>query len=165
MKEIDILKHELENIDKDILAKDISEEVYNLVSLLNRRIFVNKKIHKIQWDNLTELEREDKRIADFQVTKLYFEKFKDEILNKYEYKKTYINFLDKIKIINGDELQNRSIIKVLISVLNSTEFVNISESVCIKTIMSELKKSYEVDKNVKDVIVIYEKLILIPYEI
>lgn len=165
MKEIEILKQELVNIDKDILAKDISEEVYDLVSLLNRRVFVNKKIHKIQWDNLTELEREDKRSADFQVTKLYFEKFKDEILNKYEYKKTYINFLDKIKTINVDEIQHRSIIKVLISVLNSTEFVNILESTCIKIIMSELKKSYEVDKNVRDVIVIYEKLILIPYEI
>lgn len=87
MEEIKILQQELVNIDKDILANDISEKIYDLVSLLNKRVLVNKKIRKIQWDNLTELEKENKRIPDFQVTKLYFEKFKDEISNKYEYKK------------------------------------------------------------------------------
>lgn len=149
MEEIKILQQELVNIDKDILANDISEEIYDLVSLLNKRVLVNKKIRKIQWDNLTELEKENKRIADFQVTKLYFEKFKDEISNKYEYKKNYIIFLDKIKAINLEGIQDSIIIKVLISVLNSTEYLNISESECVKIIMSELKKHYELDEMLK----------------
>lgn len=80
-------------------------------------------------------------------------------------KKKYIIFLDKIKAINLDGIQDSIIIKVLISVLNSTEYLNISESECVKIIIIELKKHYELDENVKDIIVIYENLILIPYEI
>lgn len=163
METIETLQQELLKVENDISNKEIANETYELMTLLNRRVALGKKIQRLKWNNLSDVLKEKERYSDFNTTKAYFEKYPDDVSNKYKYKKEYINFLREAKVLATDENPAGILCKVLIFVLNSVEYMNINESSCVKSIIEQLKLCAPIEAN--ELINIYQKIYSIPFEL
>ena len=163
MNTLEKFKEELKNIEREISDMVISDELYRLMALFNRRVLIGNKIAKYNWDQLDLIEKEKKREADFNKTKQFFEKFQDELANKYNYKKEYINFYKEVKRLYLLDSSNRKFYEIILKVLNTKDYINIMEQVCICSIIEQIQLEETIES--KDLVNIFNKISQIPYEL
>jgi chorismate mutase len=163
MDTLDNLKKEIEKVEKEISNRKVSDEVYELIALLNKRVILGKKIHQYKWNSLDLKTKEKRRDMDLNVTKAYAEKYPEDTLNKFNYKKEYIEFLMEAKKLSLQELSVSSFCGMLVEILNSNEYINISGHICIELIMKYINLNSNTEtQNLND---IYRRITKIPYEL
>lgn len=163
MNTLEKFKEELRSIELEISDMVITDELYKLMTLLNRRVLISNKIAEYNWDKLDLIEKEKKREADFNATKRYFEKFQDELANKYNYKREYINFYKEVKRLSLLDSPNKKFYILILKVLNAKDYINIIEQVCICSIIEQIQLDETIES--KDLIASFNKLAHIPFEL
>ena len=154
---------ELEIIESEISTKEISNEIYSLISLLNKRVLLGKKISQYKWDKLEQSEKEKERESDFNTTKAYFEKFQDEVANKFNYKREYLDFYFEAKRLSSLESSKKNIYSIVLDILNTKEYINVSEKACLHSIIEYINIITPVQA--RDLLIIYNRLVSMTFEL
>ena len=159
MNIIQTLKEELSAIETKIKETQISPAVYETIGLLNNRIKLARQIALLEWNDLSTKDKENKREEDLILTEKYFAKYPEDVRNKFLYKQQYILLIKKIKTLTSTDLAYAPLFNVLLIVLDSAEYINIHDNICIKAVFGQI----ESENN--DAVSIYKALLNIPFEI
>lgn len=135
---------ELKSLESEVEALKIKIEKFEdkttaleFLQLLNKRKEILEKISVIKWNRLSLQEKILKRKEDFSLTFKYYEKFEDEVKQKFLYKKNYVRLVD---IITFSSFESPLLI-ILLKSLNTSMYVDLFDKDCnIHFIIEELEK-------------------------
>jgi len=159
------IERELSKIESEISKKTISSEFHELLSLFSIRTSLIRKLKNAQWNKLSIEQKTLNREKDLDVTYKYYEKFPNEIGNKYLYKKKYIDLLRKLNNSIDIHDSDSFIFSILYHVLNSEEYINIQDSSCITSIISHTLTAKKESSSYHSIIMAFEEIKSIPYEL
>ncbi len=148
------LESELKKIKFEISSYDGKSEALEFLQLLNKRREISEKISRIKWNNLSLNEKILKRKEDLSLTSRYFEKFKEEVEQKYLFKKSYVQLIDNIQVASF----NSSLLIVLLKSLNTSMYVDIdNKDFNIPYLIEELEKTK--NSQLSEIISAYQQII------
>ena len=151
---IELLESELEILKNKISKYKNKSEALNFLKLLNERREISEKISRIKWEGFSLEERIIKRKEEFLLTTKYFEKFKEEVEQKYLFEKNYVQLVDSIQLSSF----HSPLLAVLLKSLNTSIYIDFNNKDSnISFIIEELKKIET--SQVLEIISFYEKVI------
>ncbi|OQP62618.1 hypothetical protein A3860_26775 [Niastella vici] len=162
MNTVQDFKKQLSDVEAKISELQISPSTYETIALLNKRLFLGKKIAQIEWNELSDTEKGKKRDQDLFSTEKFFQKYPEDVKNKYLYKKQYILLVQKVKILINISSLYQPLFRTLLIVLDSNDYINIHDNICIKALFEQIKSDEEA---AKELVNAYMMLLQIPYEI
>jgi hypothetical protein len=125
-------------IVKEKLSKiEIKQEFFDYLGLMNKKRSLIEKKAKINWSNLSLEEKIIKRKEEFLLTTKYFEKFKEEVEQKYLFEKNYIQLIDNIQLSSF----HSPLLVILLESLNTSIYIDFNnKDFNISFIIEELTK-------------------------
>ena len=142
MEEIRKLESRLKEVENKLSGIEIAPHVHEMMSLMAERNNLASEIERTKWRSLSNAEKIAHREQDFAATKKYYDKYGDEVRDKYLFKMRYIDFIDKV--ISANE-PIRPILSVLYGLLNSAIYMDIHMKSHIDIVMNEVSKINSID--------------------
>ncbi|RBL89753.1 hypothetical protein [Chitinophaga flava] len=160
MNKIQEIESALQLIDDSLRAFKLDDQTYEIFGMLRRRMDLRKDLRKLEWEQKSILERQQIRESDLLTTLRFYEKYGEEIKDKWIYRKTYMEMTENIeKILKNDFGDLNILFRVIREVLYSGDYVNVGENNCLKICFQILSEREIEDPVVNDFLYNYEVLI------